>query len=212
MMEAHDTEEWTPEKQRLWQLDSDHRKKATQLKREKRYLEAVDELLKAREYVKALGRYSPSTRIAEYMMMAEKYHEAAVECITMYNEVDFSGQEYHKGKDGAKASAMYVAHEAFRKMGNVIMGAAFLAGSKTAGKQMEMHELTRYKKPTKEITSVRGIKKAMEDFYFISEGQKRIVEKILVEAWFSLYNADPMKIAQNVERELSQPPTMEPHE
>ena len=104
--------------------ESLHRKKATSLKKEKHYLEAVEELKKAREaQYRTAFYYDCSTllRIPKYLILAQRYSEAIKEALLILKrEWPISGDK-DEFRNTNQHEILSVISDAFAKSGNIRM-------------------------------------------------------------------------------------------
>jgi hypothetical protein len=181
------------------------RRKATELKRSKRYAEAVACLLQAREAGYAAGDYptlATLMRVPQYLALAGDHRAAAAAALEIAaSRFRFCGDTNRQMLDLAKNNGLALASEEFRAMGDTAMAHACMAGALTAKRQHAMHELAR--SDASRPQAVRGIKTAMSFFDGLSAQAAADVESILVDSWRKIATVDPNAVVSAVNRILS---------
>ena len=107
-----------------------HRKKATNLKKEKRYLEAVEELRKAREaQYRTVFLYDCKTllRIPKYLILAKRYTDAIAEANRILKRTWQISGDVDEFRNTNQHEILSVISEAFEKSGNNSMAKYYFA-------------------------------------------------------------------------------------
>ena len=175
------------------------RYEATALKKQKRFLEAAEKIKQSTDMLFTCGMYPGIVDIMrhpKYLVMAEKFEDAAMFCIKVINEqkkyIQCSDQRDY---DYALTIVFSVLCSAFEGMGNHAMYNASFAAFKTAQKQQAIHPLRRNEKPSSSSKNpIRGIPTLLKGMKELDEKTKSDIEYFIAVMWSKINIVTPIDV------------------